>query len=322
MTSLLKIARTFAIISSLLLVHVAHSTSAAEPVTLRLATSPVDGIVPVLYAQQDGSFERAGLRITIDKMGGGATLAAVAGGSIDLGKVGITSVIFAHVKHAPLVIAGAGPVYDPKTPDAVLAAAPNAQIAVPADLTGKTIAVSTLNDLSELAIRAWFDRSNVDWHGTQFIEVGIPITADAIEQGRVAAGVLVKPFTREIDSGKLKLVSNVYAAIAPRFLEAVWIANIDFLNHNGPAVASFQRAIAQGSAYANSHQPETANLLASFVGLEPAVAKVLPRQVTADTLDPRDVQPVIDAMVRAHMIDQGFDARDIIWPLCRTRRTC
>jgi NitT/TauT family transport system substrate-binding protein len=292
----------------------AARTYAAEPVTLRLAASPVDGIVPVLYAQRAGLFAKAGLNVTVDRMSGGAVSSAIAGGAADLGKASTVGIITAHAHGIPLTIVAPSAIYDPKTPDAVLAVKADSAIASPRDLVGKTVAISTIGDISQVAVQSWLEQNGIDSHATQFVEIGIPATAVALEQGRVAAGVLIKPFVSEtVDSGKAKVLSLVYSAIAPRFLESVWYGNRSFMESNRKAVAAFQRVVAQASRYANAHTEETADLLAAFTGIDPQRAAHMPRIVTGETVDARDIQPVIDAMVRTRLLEKPFDAREIIW---------
>jgi NitT/TauT family transport system substrate-binding protein len=205
-------------------------------------------------------------------------------------------------------------VYDPKSPDAVLGVKSDSGITSARDLVGKAIAVSTLGDISEVALRSWFDQNNVDAKGVQLVEVSISATAPAVEAGRVQGGILIKPFiTDAVDSGKERILAPVYGAIAPRFLESVYYGNKAYLDANRGSILAFKRVLDQSSKYVNAHLVETSDLLASFVGMDPQTAKRVSRIVTAESLEPRDVQPVIDAMVKTHMLDKSFDAREVIW---------
>ncbi|HXP92571.1 MAG TPA: ABC transporter substrate-binding protein [Candidatus Binatia bacterium] len=292
----------------------AFRSSAADLVTIRIASSPADGIVPVLYAEQTGAFAKAGLDVSTIKMSGGAVVAGVLGGSIDVGKSSVVAIILAHAKGIPFQIVAPSAVYDPKTPDAVLGVKSDSPFRSAKDLSGQAIAVSTLGDISEVAIRSWFDQNGMDVRSAQLVEISISATAPAVEQGRVQAGVLIKPFiTDAVDSGKERVLAPVYGAIAPRFLESVYYGNRAYLDANRSSILAFKRVLEQSSRYVNVHLVETSGLLADFVGLDPQRAKTVSRIVTANTLDARDVQPVIDAMVRTHMLDKPFDAREIIW---------
>jgi NitT/TauT family transport system substrate-binding protein len=284
------------------------------PVTLRLAASPVDDVMPVLYAQRAGLFQRAGLNVVLEKGGsGGAVSAAVAGGAIDIGKGNIVTISSAPAHNVPLVLIAPAAVYDPKTPDAVLVTRKDAPFASARDLVGKIVGVPSLSDLSGVAVQAWMEANGVDWHGTQFVEVGYGAMVGALEAGRIQAATLIKPFiTDAVDSGKAKVLALMYSAISNRFLESVWFADAGFVEKHKEAIATFQRVIAQASAYTNAHQSETVDLLSSWSGLDPQIAARIPRIVTGTVLDPREIQPVIDVTVKYGLIAKTFDAREII----------
>jgi len=291
-----------------------RAQAASALVPLHLAASPVDDVMPVLYAQRAGLFPKAGLDVTLDRANsGGALSAAVAGGAVDIGKGNVVSIISAHAHGVPLVLIAPAAIYDPRTPDAVLVTRPDAPIASARDLIGKTVGVPSISDLSTVAVEAWMVGNGVDWHGTQFVEVGYPAMVPALEAGRVQAATLIKPFiTDAVDSGKAKVLGLFYSAVANRFLESCWFANADFVARHRDAVTAFQRVVAQASAYTNAHPAETVDLLATWANLDPQRAAHIPRIVTGTTLDPRDVQPVIDIAAKYSLIPKAFDAREII----------
>ena len=283
--------------------------------TLRLGAVPVDDVMPVLYAQREGMFAKAGLNVQMQPMNGGAISAAVLSGNLDLGKSSIIAIIQAHVHGVPLALVAPAAVYDPKNPDAVLAVTSDSTIAGPKDLVGKTVGIGSLGDISNVAVQAWVAKNGIDWHSLQYVETVIPQTPQILEQKRVDAAVLIKPFATEpVSSGKAKIIALPYDAIAPRFLESVWYGTRAYLDAHRTEMLAFQRVLAQASAYTNAHPDQTVDLLASFTKIPPEVAARVPRIVTGGTLTPREIQPIIDTMVRNHILEKGFDAREIIWP--------
>ena len=284
------------------------------PVTLRLLASPVDDVMPILYAQRAGLFRQAGLNVVLEHgSSGGAVAAAVAGGAVEIGKVNIVAIISAHARNVPMTIVAPAAIYDPKTPDAVLVTRKDSPIVSARDLIGKTVGAPSLAEIGGMAVQAWLDSNGVDWHRTQFIEMGYSALLAALEAGRVQAISLVKPYISEaVDSGKVKVLALSYSAIAPRFLESVWVADSAYVEKNKAAIAAFQRVVAQASAYTNAHQSETVDLLATWASLDPQQAAHIPRMTTGTTLDPRDIQPVIEVAVKYGLIAKSFDARDMI----------
>src|SRR5579863_6587500 len=85
----------------------------AAPATLRLASAPDDDVTPVLYAQHAGLFRAAGIDVVITPLANGAAVAAaVAGGSVDVGKSSTMSLINAHARGVPLTIVAPSGFYD------------------------------------------------------------------------------------------------------------------------------------------------------------------------------------------------------------------
>lgn len=284
------------------------------PVTLRLAASPVDDVMPVLYAQRAGLFRQAGLNVVMDRATSGAAIsAAVAGGAVDIGKGNIVSVITAHAHSIPLIIVAPAAVYDPASPDAVLVTKKDAPLSTARDLVGKTVGIPSLSDLSGIAVQAWMEASGVDWHTTQFVEVSYPSMVPALEAGRIHAATLIKPFiTDAVESGKAKVLGLFYSAVANRFLESVWFADAGFIDKHKDAIAAFQRVMAQASVYTNTHQAETVDLLVSWANIDPQRAAHIPRIVTGTTLEAREIQPVINVAAKYSLISKPFDAREIM----------
>ena len=59
---------------------------------------------------------------------------------------------------------------------------------------------------------------------------------------------------------------------------------------------------------------ETAPLLAAFTGIETSHVLAMKRVTCGEYLDPRDIQPAIDAAAKYKIIDKGFPAQELISP--------
>ena len=64
----------------------------------------------------------------------------------------------------------------------------------------------------------------------------------------------------------------------------------------------------------NAHHAETVPMISGFTGIDPATIAVMVRPIWALTLDPKDLQPTIDAAAKGKLIDKAFDARDLMSP--------
>lgn len=117
--------------------------------------------------------------------------------------------------------------------------------------------------------------------------------------------------SRRAAIGRLCLVPLAAAAGVTNPTLASLVA-ADYVQKNPSTVRAFAGVLAKAAAYANTHQPQTAPILAKYSGIELSTVAHMTRARFETALDPRDIQPVIDAAARYRVIPKGFDARDII----------
>jgi NitT/TauT family transport system substrate-binding protein len=287
---------------------------APDLLALRLASSPADDTMPILEAQQNGAFTRAGLDVQLTRAASGsAVAAAVAGGAVDIGKSSIVSIVNAHAKGLPFVWIAPASMYNPAVPDGGLIVGTAAAIKTARDLNGQIVGVPALGDLNTVATRAWVDQNGGDSKTIQFVEIPISAQLAALDQGRIAAAGIINPFLSEaINSGKARLLAPFYSAIANKFMLSGWFTTTDFVERHRDAIAKFQRIVETNSIWANAHHADTVPLLAAWSGVTVEQASHLLRMTTGTRIAADDVQPVIDLLAKYGAIPKAFDAHDMI----------
>jgi NitT/TauT family transport system substrate-binding protein len=179
------------------------------------------------------------------------------------------------------------------------------------DLNGKTIAVSSLNDLYTVAMKAWMDAHGGDSSTLKIIELPTDAVGGALAAGRIDAATVGTPqFQAAMESGQLRVIGRPYDAIAPLFYFSAWFTTQQFLHENRAVVVGFARAMRASADYVNGHPQQTIEVLSKFTGIEPDVIAKMPRARMGTTLDPRLVQPVIDSSAKYKVIPAPFNARD------------
>jgi NitT/TauT family transport system substrate-binding protein len=135
----------------------------------------------------------------------------------------------------------------------------------------------------------------------------------ALAQGRIAAACVIEPFTSSIKSGA-RMLGNLNAAVASRYLLAGWFATEAWLAKNSDAARRFVSAMGQTARWANAHQRESAPILVRYTKILPEVAAVMARARYDDSprVEPRVLQPVIDVMVKYGSL-APVAAADLIW---------
>ena len=308
------IARRRALAAGLALAAAPLAAWAQTPTSIEVAGVPEDGMTPALWAQDSGIFRAHGLDVHFHaQRSGAATTAAVIGGSFPIGKASLLSLIDAHVHGLPVVLLFPGGVYLPTLPHSGMIVRADSPIKTGADLNGKLVAVSALNDLYSIGADAWVDAHGGDWTSLKLVEIPISAIFEAVVSGRVDVGNTVDPFLRSaLDSKRVRFLADTDAAIAPSFVETAWFATADYARANARLIQQFRAALHEAAVYANDHHAQTVDVFAKFSGMDPGVVARMTRMNYGTALDPRLVQPVIDAAAKYRAIPQSFDARDFI----------
>lgn len=283
---------------------------------LRIASAPNDDVTPLLYAQAAGLFAREGLDIRIQASNSGAAVAAaVAGGSMEIGKSSIMGLVAAHRRGLPFVMIAPAGLYTSENPVVAMLVAKDGALRAPRDLDGKTISVPALGDLYAIANAAFVDQAGGDSKTLKFIEMPSSASPQAIIDRRIDGATMTTPLlVTALDTGKLRVLGHPFDAIAKRFIQAAFFATSDFVEKNRDVVDRFQRVMRTAAIYANAHHAETAPMLAKFTKEDPKLVARMPRTLAGTGLDPALVQPVIDLAARYKAIPAAFDARAMIDP--------
>jgi NitT/TauT family transport system substrate-binding protein len=281
---------------------------------IRVASSPNENAIPVLYAIREGLFRKAGLDVTIDRASSGAAIASgVAGGAIDVGVANVLSLVSAHVHGLGFVLIAPGAIHLPNSPNSGIIVAANSSIRSAKDLNGKTIAVPGLNDIGRVGIASWVDANGGDSSTLRFIELPVPSVVPALEQGRIDAGAAFEPqLSQAVAAGKARVVGDFIGSLAGTVLESAFFASEEFAKKNRASIERFSKVMKQATEYTNSHQSQTIDLLATFTGQDVDSIGRSKRGVSGTSLDPRYIQPTINAAVKYKVISQAFDAREML----------
>jgi NitT/TauT family transport system substrate-binding protein len=299
------------------LIAVCTGLAGAQPAltVVRVGGVQTDDITPLVYAIRTGMFRREGLDVqSVASNSGAATAAAVVSGSYEIGKSSLLSLMNAHLRNVPLTVIAAGVVHDTRNPFAKLVVAADASYASGRDFDGKTIAVSALNDLSQVAIDAWVDKTGGDARTVHFVELPVSAMPAAVAEHRVDAAFVLYPVLADaLASGKVRAVSAPYDAIAPFFVLSCWFTTSDYATRHPDVVRKFVRVMYAAAAFTNKHHAQTAPMMSEVTKTPLSIYEGMARVDAATSTNPKDWQPLIDAAAKYHVIPQTFPAKDFIW---------
>jgi NitT/TauT family transport system substrate-binding protein len=285
-------------------------------VPIRCSSAPDDDVSSVLYAIDAGLFRKAGLDVSIVRGNSGAAIgAAVAGGAIDVGKSSVVSLISAHKRGLPFVLVAGAALYSAAHPLVAMLCATDSSIRGPKDIPGKVVAVPALNDLYAIANAAMVDAAGGSWKDIKYVELPSAASPAAVIAHRVDAVSVTTPvLVAALETGKVRIVGYPFSAIAKQFVQAAWFTTRDYADRNFDAIAKFRHVIAESARIINATPSLSAPMLATFSGLDPALIARMPRAVAIGPIDPKLLQPPIDAAFKYGGITASFDARDMLAP--------
>jgi NitT/TauT family transport system substrate-binding protein len=271
-----------------------------------------DASAEPLYAQGAGIFKKYGLDATITSYtGGGAIIAAIAGGSLDAGFSNITSAVQAMQRGIPIIGLAPANMSTAGHNDALLVKARGSKVKSGADLDGKIVAVTTLNGTLQLSAEQWIDKNGGDSHSVHFVEIPSSSMAASLKAGRVEAAMLSEPFLTQ-NKADVEELGDAFGAIATQWVGAIFVASKAWVTANPDVARRFVAAIRETARWANGHRADTAKILMPLTGIEAATFAQMGRSTFAETLSRAMLQPPIDAAVKYGALKEPFDTATIV----------
>lgn len=288
-----------------------------EVVSLTIAGSTFDASTTAYYATKAGLFKKAGLNVTFTPMNPAAILPAVASGAVQIGGSNLLNVIEAHSRGVPFTIVAPSAEFNDKDVPGLqgIIVAGDSKITSGKDLIGKTVAVASLNDLNAISARAWIDRTGGDSSQVKFLELPPATSAAAVSQGRADATILSTPFLGQATDNGLRVVSETYSSISKDFLGLGWVTTTDYASKHPDVIDKFARVMRDAAIYCNSHQNETATIMAELAQTTPESLRRQKRVLFPPYVDAAQIQPLIDIAARYKFISAPFPAQELISPL-------
>jgi NitT/TauT family transport system substrate-binding protein len=300
-------------LAELALAAAPRAAVAADLPMIRIGGGSNDNMGEPYYVRDGGFTKRHDLDAQITELGsGGALTAAVAAGALDVTITNIASIAAAHIRHLPVTVIAGGALYSADAPPstAILVLKESA-IRGPADLAGKTIALSTLRDLQQAAIMAWLEKHGVAPSSVNFAELPNGAQIEALKAKRVDATMTSTPWMNA-GLGDARILATPYEVLGRRLLLTAWIANNTWLEANKAVAVRLVTAIKETAKWANHNRPATAAILERISKVTPATIASMTRLEFAERLDPQLIQPIIDASARYGFLPQTFPAASLL----------
>lgn len=288
--------------------------SAQDSTVIQVGAGLDDGLTPLLYALHAGLFEQQGLDVRLQPFTNGGVLAtAVASGAVDIGKSSMMVLISGHVRGLPFRLVAGAAMHTQKDAADMLCVSKDSSVTSLANMNGKTVAVSVLKSLEQFGTQSLIDRAGGNSSSVKFTELPFSNMLAAIDKGQVDMATIGNPqLIAAIDSGRIRMLAEPYDGIASSFAIAGWFTTLQYAQEHQSAIRRFADVIHRAAAYTNTHSDELVPLIADYSHIDSAVLRKMRPFSNATSLDPKQIQPLIDAAVRYNVIEASFPARDLL----------
>lgn len=279
---------------------------------IRIAASLTDPYMGPYYAREQGFYQKAGLNVEVlTQPTVAAAVNAVAANAADCAQGDLIQISNGLVRGLDFTVFAGGGIQRPTAaPSLALAVLKDSPIRTAHDLEGKSIGVVTLNSLSQIATQEWIRKSGADPAKVRFIELLFPTMPGALQRNLVSAAVAVEPFLTGGDV-PLRVLENIYNDIAPFYL-GCWVSTRTWLRQNRDVARRLISVIYDTARWANTHQDDTAAIIAKYTRYTVEDMKKGTRADYATSLEPAMMKPILEDAYRFGAISKPVTTNDLI----------
>lgn len=289
-----------------------RASSAADLTPVKIAATASESASNVFYAQDLGFFRDHGLDVQLQLLrNSGAYVNGIISGTFDVGAVASGSLVTAYGRGLPFALVANGGVYSAATPQTMLFVPHGSALRTAADFKGKTIAVSTLRDITQVAVMAWIDRNGGDLPSVTFVELSPPTMLPALAQGRVDAAFIGEPFLTPALEQAIP-IAPCSSMVANHFLVVGWATSRNWLTANRATARRLQAAFDQADAWALRNRGAAAEILGKYALIPPEIVQKMRHVDWAPGASANLLQPVIDLMAQYGMIEKSYRASELL----------
>jgi len=293
-------------------------SSSNELVPVRIAAQPAAPSGLVFLGVKQGIFEKHGLDvdITAAPVATSLLLPQLLQGKFEFINTVWLSFMTAREQGLPLIAVAPGDhVGTTDESDYCHVLAPASGASSLAELEGETVALASLKSSSEVAMRAYLAKAGVDPEEVNYVAIPWANMGTAMRNGRVAAGLLCEPFVAQLkDEMELNDLGGAQIAIVDEAPVSVFITSESYLKSDPDVVEKFQTALAESVEYANAHEDEVREIIPTFTGIDPAVAKEMIMPTFGAEYNTAAVQALADQAEKLGILNEPVDVSTIMAP--------
>jgi len=276
---------------------------------------PIVDVAPIYLGVEEGFFEQRGLDVTLESgQGGAAIVPGVMSEQFEFGFSNVTSLILGRGQGLPLKIVAAGNYSTGEQGNdfSGIVAPQGSDIEDAGDLSGKTVAVNTLQNIGDTTVRQSVEKAGGDPDQVEFVELAFPDMPGALAENRVDAAWLVEPFlTIAKNQGGTDIASNLVDTQQDLMIAAYFTS--EQLQQSDPdLVERFTEAMNESLEYAEENPDAAREIITEYTDIEPQVADqmVLPRW--SSDINDETVQLMAELAHEDGLVEEPVDAEALL----------
>ncbi|MEV5550554.1 ABC transporter substrate-binding protein [Streptomyces sp. NPDC052309] len=280
--------------------------SSGGTTTVKVGLIPIVDVAPLYLGQKKGFFSERGLKLSLSSAQGGAAIVpGVTSGQFQFGFSNMTSLMIAQSNDVPVkaVANGIASTGEQGRDFGAITVKGDSPVKSAKELEGRKVAINTLKNINETAVRASVRKAGGDPDEVDFVELAFDQMPAALDGGRIDAAMAVEPALATIKSQGGREIASPMVDVAPKLTVAMYFTSVKYAQENPDVVKRFQEATAESLAYADAHPDEVREIVTTYTKIPPAVLE----KVTLPKWPAEPNRPAIEALAELGREDGLFE---------------
>ncbi|MET7722528.1 ABC transporter substrate-binding protein [Streptomyces mirabilis] len=249
------------------------NASSGGTTTVKVGVIPIVDVAPLYLGQQKGFYSKRGLKLSMTTAQGGAAIVpGVVSGQFQFGFSNMTSLMIAQSQNVPVkaVVNGVASTGVAGKDFGAITVKKGSPIKSAKELEGKKVAVNTLKNINETAVRESVRKAGGDPSKVKFVELAFDQMPAALDSGQIDAAMVVEPALATVKSQGATEIASSLVDVAKGLTVAMYFTSTQYEQKNPDVVRKFQEATAESLAYADAHPDEVRQAVTTYTKIPAA----------------------------------------------------
>lgn len=170
-------------------------------------------------------------------------------------------------------------------------------------LAGHSLGVGSIGSIITVGTREWLRMQGVDTSSVRLVETPMPQLGDVLRNGNIDFTTLPEPLlSRALAGGGLRRLASPFGELPDGRPTMVAGVSTAWAEANPDAARGAQAAIIEATAWANEHQEETMDIIATYLEMSPDLVRQAGFPILASGVDLETYEWWRDVMVGQDML--------------------